>query len=289
MPQPRGDTELILPYSNSDEMDSLPDYQCTVAIASLVLIKLELVHPELRAYRRRWQRAEAGLIGTQLRLCFAGKEISLSMQGAEAGIATDYRRRSFVLRVRAEGRQLLIAVGSQAAMMEWLLRLEESIAISLPLDSREEPPQHILPRKPRQNPTLNLTDGLCRRWREQWRRSTTDMWWLDRKQPTISTDTSRAHSVDGGALSGMAADTKTIVGGESIPCNDDQEDLEQAQSCAQALGFLWAWRDKYYVRNGRLVANPRWQGLVFRRQKSMDLPDMYGYAGMRRIWTPIND
>ncbi|THY15445.1 hypothetical protein D6D00_09350 [Aureobasidium pullulans] len=61
------------------------------------------------------------------------------LQGAQAGLAIDYYKKSFVFRIRVEGYQFLCATGSFAAAIGWVDALNAAIAVSADLDERKEP------------------------------------------------------------------------------------------------------------------------------------------------------
>ncbi|GAM83846.1 hypothetical protein ANO11243_018360 [Dothideomycetidae sp. 11243] len=261
-----------MPGDDADctEVELPPAYQCTVTMASLVLFKWELDSPLCCGKRRRWQRARVRLVGTQLRLCIAGTDITLSMQGADIGIATDYYRRSFVLRTRAEGRQFLIAAGTQSAMVDLLVKLNESIAISLPLDTREDPTQYTLPRKRPPKTMKSLSDQLWRYWREHWWRRTQDMGWLDQGQscrvlriaekrlPTVASwnkpESAEKYLDDNATMStSWPEDDRETPEISSLSA----EDLKHAQECARVLWYNSTWRDRWHFKDGFAVPNPR--------------------------------
>lgn len=262
------------PLSHEDwstEIESLPEYQCTVDMASLYLLKWELDKPSLAAKRRRWHRAEIHVIGTQLQIYIDATNRILSLQGADAGVATDYRRRSFVLRIRAEGRQFLIAAGTQAAMMELLIKLNESIAISLPLDAREDPPTHTLPRKRRPSNPISLSDEFRRCWREHGWTNKQDKRWLEWRRSSGMPKVAEIRSSE--KTTGMEPTEKEAWARDvptSAPESKDhkpglhfgslsEEDLTQAQRCARILTYSSAWRDRWYFRDGLAIDNPMWR------------------------------
>lgn len=123
--------------------------------------------------------------------------VSLSAQGGDVGIAADYKRRSFVLRLRLEGRQFLLATRSTLAMLFWLDRVNEAIAISQPLESRKEPRVPARPRAHSYFCTPSVKADICRGWREKAKKNRADRLWLERDENTdlIDEEADRFHSL----------------------------------------------------------------------------------------------
>ncbi|KEQ57476.1 uncharacterized protein M437DRAFT_32670, partial [Aureobasidium melanogenum CBS 110374] len=71
---------------------------------------------------------------------------SYTLQGAEVGIANDYKKRNFVIRVRAEAEQFLLEVESLSVLLNVIHVLETAIDISLPLENRKMPGSSRYPR-----------------------------------------------------------------------------------------------------------------------------------------------
>ncbi|KAK1054171.1 hypothetical protein LTR74_016035 [Friedmanniomyces endolithicus] len=110
---------------------------------------------------------------------------SYTLQAADAGLATDYHRRSHVLRIRAEGQQFLLAAGSLSIVIDWVDKLNAAIAVSLPVDDRREARYHTLPPTPTTKPTLAFAavgDRMWRRLREDWWQSSKQRAWLMERQ-----------------------------------------------------------------------------------------------------------
>jgi hypothetical protein len=125
------------------DTNSPPCYTNPFDDAAHVLLKPELTDPTTQWPNRQWFRAVLQLQGTQIILqrntgvLICGRPLSL--QGAQAGLATDYHKKSFVFRLRVEGYQLLCAIGSSAAAISWVDALNAAIAVSVDLDERKEP------------------------------------------------------------------------------------------------------------------------------------------------------
>lgn len=155
------------------EFDTLPDYSCSVEAAGLLFMKREFDLPQLQSRKRRWKLIAAELRGTCLTLRNGKHAVTVSMQAGDVGLASDYYRRSDVLRVRAEGRQFILATQSLASLISWYGKFLESIAISLDLDSRKEPRMYTTPRKQsiyKQVSFWGRFDLLCiRTWQKLWK------------------------------------------------------------------------------------------------------------------------
>lgn len=129
-----------------------PEYSCTTSPpcystafdeATHVLLKPELASPATQWPNRQWRRVTLQLQGTQILLQQSTGLLvcqrPLSLQGAQAGLATDYHKKSFVFRVRVEGYQFLCATGGFAAAIGWVDALNAAIAVSADLNERKEP------------------------------------------------------------------------------------------------------------------------------------------------------
>lgn len=154
----------------SDGSEIRPSYSCSVSISSDFMMKREYDTITTRTPIRQWKRVNAELRGTVLliktvpsrphrlynkirdRIC--GSDITAkrhpvkayTMQGAEAGIATDYGKQPFVIRIRAEAEQFLLSADTLKTMLSWLECLSAAIDISLPLELRRMPRNRTLPR-----------------------------------------------------------------------------------------------------------------------------------------------
>lgn len=164
---------------------SPPCYTNPFDDAAHVLLKPELTDPTTQWPNRQWFRAVLQLQGTQVLLqrtsglLLCGRPLSL--QEAQAGLATDYHKKSFVFRLRVEGYQFLCATGSFAAAISWVDALNAAIAVSVDLDERKEPAYQTMAssRVPMtRNLAINTTNTL--RFRQTWsqRKSSLNGAWL---------------------------------------------------------------------------------------------------------------
>lgn len=74
---------------------------------------------------------------------------SYSLQHAKVGLASDYKKRENVLRVRLENEQMLLAFETTQALIDWNLALNVGKDISLDVDERELPKYRTIPRRRR--------------------------------------------------------------------------------------------------------------------------------------------
>ncbi|KAF8442721.1 hypothetical protein BGX38DRAFT_1095923 [Terfezia claveryi] len=158
--------------------EQLPEYYCSVHREAVFYTKMELSTPFDRATDRSWNKEYVVLHGTLLRLhkarripFFASPDMrsrlgedgstrpegwmpgeltkSYTLQGAEVGIATDYKKRHFVIRVRAETEQFLLASKSVDECIAWLEALSAAVDLSPALEERTLPRYQITPRRRR--------------------------------------------------------------------------------------------------------------------------------------------
>jgi hypothetical protein len=142
--------------------ETLPDYSCSVFRSAIVNRKVECVYPGLPAKKREWVKVYCIILGTVLRVYLIQPDgsvpnaISLdhpyrdyTMQYAEAGIASDYVKRKYVLRVRAEGEQFLMQCPNEEERDAWVEAVQAGSSIALALEDRNMPKYVTLPRRRR--------------------------------------------------------------------------------------------------------------------------------------------
>ena len=147
------------PEEGSEE---LPDYTCSVFRSAIVNQKVECVYPGLAAKKREWVKVYTVLFGTVMRIYLIQPDGSLSikfsldtpyreytLQYAEAGIATDYVKKKYVLRVRAEGEQFLMQCANEEERDGWVEAIQAGSSIALALEDRNMPKYITLPRRRR--------------------------------------------------------------------------------------------------------------------------------------------
>lgn len=145
--------------------ETLPKYTCDLALSALFLRKSEFEGPLNRAPVRAWHRVHVTLQGTALTISLCPR-ISLprskplppprtySLQHAEVGIAADYSKRRYVIRLRVEADQLLLASDDAVTHVAWLEALAAAIDLAPALDERSLPVDvsHPRPRRQRARP-----------------------------------------------------------------------------------------------------------------------------------------
>lgn len=84
---------------------------------------------------------------------------SYSLQHARMGLATDYKKRANVVRVRIESEQLLLNFGSTQELIDWHLAFSSGRDVSLDILQRELPRERTLPRRRRRSRSRRNSQG----------------------------------------------------------------------------------------------------------------------------------
>ncbi|KAI8084965.1 uncharacterized protein BX664DRAFT_338208 [Halteromyces radiatus] len=144
--------------------EDLPPYECTVYKMGYMMIKTELEGPTKKSKKRSWRKLYMVLWGTTIRAYKTTPLTELeekkpvwcySMQDAEAGQASDYRKRRHVIRLRIhQGPQFLIRTKGEDEQLGWIEHLQASVNVSLDLDQRKMP-QFITSSRRRRRARLN--------------------------------------------------------------------------------------------------------------------------------------
>lgn len=248
-----------------------PFYSCSVQANGNVLLKHELDTPGLKSRARRWQMVIANLRGTVLTLRSDLSNLHLTVQAGEVGIAADYQRRSNCLRVRMEGRQFLLALRSTKTCLDWYRRLDEAIAISLPLESRKEPPFRAGLRKRSYQAPPSLRSEIICSWRQ--RRNSECGKWLTRNEAcTRASETFSCHEMSISLLNDNnqdrnddSNDSNTIKtaenGSDELTFDCVKPDVrgtllnvnavDYAPRSARELLYGSLWRYSWYCRDGQ--------------------------------------
>jgi PH domain len=158
LPPPR---HPILPKPEEGN-EILPGYTCTVFRSAIVNRKVESFYPGLPAKKREWTKVYMIILGTVLRVYLIQTDGTLpsnftlrspdreyTLQYAEAGIASDYLKRKFVIRVRLEGEQFLMQCQSEEERDGWVESIQAGSGIALALEERNMPKFVTLPRRRR--------------------------------------------------------------------------------------------------------------------------------------------
>jgi hypothetical protein len=150
--------------------ERLPAYHCSIRREGIFERKVELESPFERAYDRKWSKVYVVLNNTILSIhkpkrvapgtkgsiedetdsYICGSAIkSYTLQHTEVGAATDYKKKSFVIRIRAETQQFLLSCDTVDIFMDWLEALSSGIDLALPLEERSLPKYQTIPRRRR--------------------------------------------------------------------------------------------------------------------------------------------
>lgn len=152
--------------------ERLPGYSNSIALEGVFAMKHEIENTTKRAEDRHWHTVVVGLNGTALNIYKIKKdwgwgkardgptispdnppwvrksklEKSYSLLYADAGIAADYKKRRYVIRVRAETDQFLLSCIELSTFVKWLELLFAAIDIAAPIDDRDFPRDMSIPR-----------------------------------------------------------------------------------------------------------------------------------------------
>jgi hypothetical protein len=152
--------------------ERLPAYSNSIALEGVFTMKHEIENTTKRAEDRHWHTVVVGLNGTALNIYKVKKdwgwgkskdgpsispdnppwvrksklERSCSLLYADAGIAADYKKRRYVIRVRAETDQFLLSCVELSTFVKWLESLFAAIDIAAPIDDRDFPRDMSIPR-----------------------------------------------------------------------------------------------------------------------------------------------
>ncbi|TGZ79275.1 hypothetical protein EX30DRAFT_115447 [Ascodesmis nigricans] len=173
----------ILPREEEGH-EQLPAYACTIQKEGLFPVKVEMENPFDPCPHRAWKTRYLVIQGTKLEIRepkagalfvkgdgwkpFAlSKKVqygpgriceSFTLQLAEVGMATDYRKRNFVIRLRVQTQQLLIACPTIEVQLLWLESLSTAIGLASPLEDRSFPNYRTVPRRRRRHRRSPATD-----------------------------------------------------------------------------------------------------------------------------------
>ncbi|PQE03030.1 PH domain-containing protein [Rutstroemia sp. NJR-2017a BVV2] len=176
--------------------EALPGYSTAISLQSVFLRKMELQGAVHRAGDRNWYRVIATLQGTALSFhkiktssVFGRSDgrkgtpdypsgtkrgsliSSYNLQHADVGIAADYVKKRYVIRVRAEADQFLLSCIEIETFVHWLQSLFTAIDLALPLDERQIPRDQSIPRsRRRRRANVEISAGLVREQEEIIRR-----------------------------------------------------------------------------------------------------------------------
>ncbi|KAF4465994.1 hypothetical protein FALBO_7151 [Fusarium albosuccineum] len=174
-----------------NQEDHLPNYNSSILLEGVFDKKHEIENTIKRAEDRQWHPVYVTLNGTALSIHTAKKawgwgrtrddgpsidpdnppwmkkgklEKTYSLLYADVGIAADYKKRRYTIRVRAETDQFLLCCVELGTFIKWLEGLFAAIDIALPLEDRDFPRDMSIPRIQRirwfhgQSPTATAID-----------------------------------------------------------------------------------------------------------------------------------
>ncbi|KAH7170276.1 hypothetical protein EDB81DRAFT_752814 [Dactylonectria macrodidyma] len=155
------------------EVETLPEYNTSIALEGVFCKKHEIENTTKRAEDRQWHTVYVKLTGTALNIHEVKKawswgrtrddgpsidpdnppwikksrlEKSYSLLYADVGIAADYKKRRYVIRIRAETDQFLLSCVELSTFVKWLEGLFAAIDVATPLDDRDFPRDMSIPR-----------------------------------------------------------------------------------------------------------------------------------------------
>ncbi|KAF6817169.1 ph domain-containing protein [Colletotrichum sojae] len=152
--------------------EKLPGYSCDIELEGVWMKKMEIENTTKRAEDRNWHTSFVLLRGTALNFYNVKKDWgwgrtrdgptispdnppwvrrasldkTYSLQHADVGIAADYKKRRYVIRVRAEADQFLLSCIELSTFVRWLEALFAAIDVAAPIDEREYPRDQSIPR-----------------------------------------------------------------------------------------------------------------------------------------------
>lgn len=156
----------------ADGHEPLPNYQSSVYLEGVFSKKHEIENTTKRAEDRHWHTVFVTLNGTALDVYTVKKdwgwgrsrdgpticpdnppwvkrsklEKSYSLLHADAGIAADYTKRRYVIRIRAETDQFLLSCIELTTFVKWLECLFAAIDVAAPIEDRDFPRDMSIPR-----------------------------------------------------------------------------------------------------------------------------------------------
>ncbi|KAH7023729.1 hypothetical protein EDB80DRAFT_745527 [Ilyonectria destructans] len=171
-----GGDETRYPVTKEEEeqlQEELPEYNTSIALEGVFCKKQEIENTTKRAEDRQWHTVYVRLNGTALNIHEVKKawswgrtrddgpsidpdnppwikksklERSYSLLYADVGIAADYKKRRYVIRIRAETDQFLLSCVELSTFVKWLEGLFAAIDVATPLDDRDFPRDMSIPR-----------------------------------------------------------------------------------------------------------------------------------------------
>ncbi|KAF5715467.1 ph domain-containing protein [Fusarium mundagurra] len=152
--------------------ETLPEYRCEIDLEGVFMHKMEIQNTIQRAEDRQWHMIYVTLHGTALNIYNVKKRWkwgrnkdgpnvnpdnppwidqgdlvkSYSLQYADCGIAADYKKRRYVIRLRVETDQFLISSVELSTFNAWFDGLNAAISVAAPMEDRDFPRDMSIPR-----------------------------------------------------------------------------------------------------------------------------------------------
>ncbi|KAI8675927.1 PH-9 domain-containing protein [Fusarium keratoplasticum] len=304
--------------------ETLPGYSCDIDVEGVFMRKMEITNTIQRAEDRQWRMVYITLHGTALNIYGVkkswqwgltrddgpsvdpdnppwidqGKLVkSYGLQHAEAGIAADYKKRRYVIRLRVETDQFLISCVELSTFVRWLDWLNAAIKVAAPLEDRDFPFDYSVPRIERirrfrgQATTPDLDLDLSSRPNLP-RSSTADInddvaVGSGPNSPSVEGDLSRRWDSFDPRLSADSFPKDSIdpVTGKWFPRHEwgSAHDMLYAKLCYSNLLFKSPRRSSYVISNGK-----RWFVDWPTGRMVRVLPPTYGEVDYNGPWQAVH-
>ncbi|TQW10434.1 PH domain containing protein [Cordyceps javanica] len=270
--------------------EELPGYSNSIYSQGIFAKKHEIENTTKRAEDRRWHNAFVVLDGTALYVYHVKKdwgwgktrdgpsicpdnppwvrksklEKTYSLLHADAGIAADYKKRRYVIRIRAETDQFLLSCIELGTFVKWLEALFAAIDVAAPIDEREFPRDMSIPRvqriqelveptassEPRRNsaprrPQTSSARSQAEEGLAQDTYSDFPVHEVENAQNAIDSDSEESEDEDGGTFNPFS--------GKWFPEHkwSEAHDMLYAKLCYSNLLFRSPRRSNYIISKGK--------------------------------------
>ncbi|KAI8716918.1 PH-9 domain-containing protein [Fusarium sp. LHS14.1] len=268
--------------------DTLPEYHCDIDLEGVFMRKIEITDTTQRAEDRQWRMVYVTLHGTALNIYGVKKSWqwgrtrddgpsvdpdnppwinqgkllkSYSLQYAESGIASDYKKRRYVIRLRVETDQFLISSCELSTFVKWLDWLNAAINVAAPIEDRDFPFDYSVTRierirlihgRERIPPAFDLDFGELFLWplSTTTRGVSNSSETLDPNPPVVESSSSRRW----GSFSSLDLDDSiNPVTGKWFPqCRwSSAHDMLYAKLCYSNLLFKSPRKSSYVISSGK--------------------------------------
>ncbi len=149
--------------------EKLPEYATDIDLSNVFMRKREFINLNMRSSDRSWNRTLLEIRGTHLSMYSCKAPLwnpipsrpdltssvkkgpltkSYNLAHAEVGVALDYLKKKYVMRLKVEEEQMLLQCTEVETLIDWIEKLGWAIGCALPLeeDEREEVLEVTLPR-----------------------------------------------------------------------------------------------------------------------------------------------